>query len=722
MLGWPMIEGAGIPRLYGQSGKARPYNYADSTDVRWEETLSRAANHTNGHGDFNRLPPTWPRLYGSSDNIIAWPLDDDEVFWTSGGGEAASLFFAYVIDNDGGGLSDWNGIEFGGRDNANDNPLVISQAGDDSWNWPPAGDPDNYDHGGGWHTISVVRPEGATPTARWNVDNGTVKTTSTGAAWEVAASPPEITTRIGGNLGTSVGMTLLYLFRGEVAEEKLEMLHLDPWGPFRSWRRISKATGPTLVNLSGAQPAPSGGLSVNHDRPDYTLLQAINSTTNQSTYSTTSISPSADKLILATILSEDSAEPVINSVSGNGLTWVLVDSSYYVTSGTHKKVSVYRAMGSSPSTGALSVTFSAAQDGCRIVVEEFGDVDTGGTNGSAAVVQSANFEDASNTSGEGISVTLAAFGAVENGTFFVIADDSLTTLFDPDDPQAARKTNGNIDVAAMATFWQPENDTTPSATQDDGTVAAGMIALEIKYSAGGTNIALAGAQPAATGAISDMQAFIGVSGTQPAPSGSIAAQQTLAVGPLAGAQPASSGGLGVSGFISLAGAQPAPSGTISAQTVTLVALAGAQPAATGSISAQSVIGISLTGAQPAPSGSISAQVTSLIALAGAQPAATGALSLSGFITLAGAQPAATGALTFQQTLAIALAGDQAAASGSLAALQTLLVNLAGVQAAPTGTVLGSALGTDPFKLLTLGERSFVITLGERSFLLTLGER
>ncbi|MEK9137182.1 MAG: hypothetical protein AAB393_08670, partial [Bacteroidota bacterium] len=123
----------------------------------------------------------------------------------------------------------------------------------------------------------------------------------------------------------------------------------------------------------------------------------------QSSYSTASITPSANKLILlAVAYYTDGAGATISSVTGNGLTWVQVASTSFISN--YYKLYLFRAMGSSPSTGAVTINFSVSDIyTVAAAVNEFGTVETSGTNGSGAIVQSATYTSDGTTS---LTVTL----------------------------------------------------------------------------------------------------------------------------------------------------------------------------------------------------------------------------------------------------------------------------------------------------------------------------
>ena len=75
-------------------------------------------------------------------------------------------------------------------------------------------------------------------------------------------------------------------------------------------------------------------------------LTLLLSETSSTSFATASITPTGDALILATITTSHSTTATSpSSVTGNGLTWVLINSQAYVGAGIIGMVSVYRAMG-----------------------------------------------------------------------------------------------------------------------------------------------------------------------------------------------------------------------------------------------------------------------------------------------------------------------------------------------------------------------------------------
>lgn len=95
-----------------------------------------------------------------------------------------------------------------------------------------------------------------------------------------------------------------------------------------------------------------------------------------SAYTTASQSPSANRIILAFIMSSVAGSVKADtptSLSGNGLTWVRLEDFYSTTNTVNKVMnSAWAALtGSSPSAGAVTINFPAAQNLCAWSFAEF---------------------------------------------------------------------------------------------------------------------------------------------------------------------------------------------------------------------------------------------------------------------------------------------------------------------------------------------------------------
>lgn len=195
-------------------------------------------------------------------------------------------------------------------------------------------------------------------------------------------------------------------------------------------------------------------------------------------YTTASISPSANALVLLSVTKavSTSTEPTTPTVSGNGLTWVLVNASYYDnSSSSRRKIFLFRAMGASPSAGAVTVTNGENAYG-GWTIDEFTGVDTSGTNGSGAIVQSA-VNQVTDNSASTLTITLSAFGNVNNATFsnFSEADTAHSITPGTGFTQLAETSVGTVNFSQ----WKSSNDTSVDITSSDVFIGGG-VAVEIK--------------------------------------------------------------------------------------------------------------------------------------------------------------------------------------------------------------------------------------------------
>lgn len=99
----------------------------------------------------------------------------------------------------------------------------------------------------------------------------------------------------------------------------------------------------------------------------------------------TSWTPGSNELLLCLIAMRSTSAPGTNvsSVTGNGLTWVKVldaDDTQNVIN-----LTVWRAMGASPSAGGVTVNWALNPVSCNFQIIRFSGVDTTGTNGSGAI-------------------------------------------------------------------------------------------------------------------------------------------------------------------------------------------------------------------------------------------------------------------------------------------------------------------------------------------------
>ena len=214
-------------------------------------------------------------------------------------------------------------------------------------------------------------------------------------------------------------------------------------------------------------------------------LTASFDNTDAQSYNTASVTPGANRLILVAVGIRNYSAVNLGTItlSGNGLTWVEVATTTYSSvASSQSRISVFRSMGTSPSAGAITITVSGSGNAsCQWAVDEFNGVDTTGTNGSGAVVQSATNRSDNCTSG--LTITLAALADAVNNAVFA--------AFGTDDAQNLTEGSGYTELSAVVgedaleTQWKLPGTTTPNATNFASFGDGAGIAIEIKASAGG---------------------------------------------------------------------------------------------------------------------------------------------------------------------------------------------------------------------------------------------
>lgn len=209
------------------------------------------------------------------------------------------------------------------------------------------------------------------------------------------------------------------------------------------------------------------------------LISGSDSGAAASSFTTASITPSANKLILLSVTARrgDSTQPVAPTVTGNGLTWVEIAEIYWDTTSTSRKSTfLFRAMGASPSSGAVTMDFGTQSINLpNWIVDEITGMDTSGTNGSGAIVQSATNK---NEAGATLTVTLAAFSSANNATYGSFGGDSFGAGSSVGTGYTQLGSTDGATTTAGVTEFRSDNDTSVDVTFS--TASLGGIAIEIK--------------------------------------------------------------------------------------------------------------------------------------------------------------------------------------------------------------------------------------------------
>lgn len=141
---------------------------------------------------------------------------------------------------------------------------------------------------------------------------------------------------------------------------------------------------------------------------------------------TASISPAANALVIVSVAnSVSSGTANLPTVTGASGTWTQIATKLDATN--VRRVTLFRDLSASPGSGTLAISVAGqTQTFVEWSVDQITNVDTTGTHGSGAVVQSAS--NTSSGTSTGITVTLAALGSSNNVAFGYIRMNTIAPV------------------------------------------------------------------------------------------------------------------------------------------------------------------------------------------------------------------------------------------------------------------------------------------------------
>lgn len=211
------------------------------------------------------------------------------------------------------------------------------------------------------------------------------------------------------------------------------------------------------------------------------LTEDVDTTTRTAgnAYTTASVAPSADALIVACFMGEGSTGSSATPTIGGTLavSWTPLQTQAWNTTATQLSVLAcwYATTGGSPGSGTITAVYAVDRTGVMWKVFEFT-----GTNTAAPVPQSAkNAADAVGNGGD-LTVTLGAFGSTSNGTLLVFNWDNTSSGFTLNGGLTELGTSLTLTAPnrKMADGWVAANDGAPTVTFTTNSDVAG-IALEV---------------------------------------------------------------------------------------------------------------------------------------------------------------------------------------------------------------------------------------------------
>jgi len=199
-------------------------------------------------------------------------------------------------------------------------------------------------------------------------------------------------------------------------------------------------------------------------------------------FNTASITMDASKLYLVSVASHGGPPARTVTPSGGSLTYTSVVSTTFSTiASAAKRIETFRVMPGSGTTTAITFTWSASVGHCHWSVDEFTGIDTSGTNGSGAIVQS--LSDRSD-SASGLTITLAGFGSTGNAAYGYFARAANENLTEGSGFTALGETTGTeTPTTSCLSEWKLNDNTVDFTATSTGPLAG--LAIEIKEATGG---------------------------------------------------------------------------------------------------------------------------------------------------------------------------------------------------------------------------------------------
>jgi hypothetical protein len=217
------------------------------------------------------------------------------------------------------------------------------------------------------------------------------------------------------------------------------------------------------------------------------MVAAVNKTaakndTDATSYTTASVNFVANRLYLIGLLCHNSIAGISITASGTITTAAVASTTFNTIASPNKTIKVFRCMPTSNET--TTITWNSAGELMSHgfwSIDEFDVVDTSGTAGSGAVVQSAtNRAD----TGSSLTVTLAAFGSANNAAYgFFCRSENENMTPGSGFTQLSEITGVESPTSSILAEWKT-NDTTVDCSFATSGVSAG-VAVEIKEAVGG---------------------------------------------------------------------------------------------------------------------------------------------------------------------------------------------------------------------------------------------
>lgn len=424
-------------------------------------------------------------------------------------------------------------------------------------------------------------------------------------------------------------------------------------------------------------------------------------TTDAVSFTTASITPGANRLVLAAVLVTHGTDPPAPSLSGNGLTWELVANT---TLPNVRELYLFRSMGSAPTAGGVTISGDGvtAYTSALWQITEFGGVDTSGTNGSGAIVQSVGVRPSAATSCSAPFTNTVNTANTVYGAVAIAAREAITA-------GSGWTASGLTDIGSPASALIGEyalsalQNITASWTTSTANFIVGAE-VKVAASTGVTGTGSLTATPATASGSGTVTAT--GSGTLTAAPATLTGSGTATVtgsGSLTAAT-ATASGTGTT-TVTGSGTPTAESATVSGSGTVTATGSGTLTAAPATLSGSGTVGsvVTGTGDLTAPAATATGAGTTTVTGTGALTPTAAALSGTGTLTVVGAAELTAQAATLAASGLVPLLG-----SGALTAAPATLSGT-GVSGAPTVTAQTFIVPAES-RVLTVPAESRVVTV------------
>ncbi len=172
------------------------------------------------------------------------------------------------------------------------------------------------------------------------------------------------------------------------------------------------------------------------------------------------------------------------TISGGGITWQQVNEITFDIGSPDRRIVVYRGLVTSgATTGIVTITWGGSNlSSCDWIIDEVTGIDTSGTNGSGAIVQSGV---TSVESGSSLTINLSAFSATHNATWaaFGLSYQGASGILTPGSGFSivgASQSGSEAHSIASQKKIPNASDTSVDGSFASSSSAVGAVALEIK--------------------------------------------------------------------------------------------------------------------------------------------------------------------------------------------------------------------------------------------------